>query len=99
MKRVRQFLIKLLESTEDDLSGEDQKILVQLPDPGKRATLWELTNNHVYHLSLGVNALHIRIGRVEAKVGLMLALIFGIFGLAAKPVIESVVNTALKGLF
>ena len=106
MKRVRRFLIKLLESTEDELDIEQiPSIPLQLGEHGK-ATLDSIQNNHLYHLTVGhnqvsraMNAVLLRVGRLEAKVGLILALAFGIFGLAAKPVIEPLVQAAVKGLF
>jgi hypothetical protein len=107
MKRVRRFLVKLLEDTEDDLAVEQMPpIPIPLEGPNAAASLDSIQNNHLYHLTVGhnqlahvVNAVLLRTGRLEAKVGLILALAFGIFGLAAKPVLQPIVETMVKGLF
>jgi hypothetical protein len=99
MKRVRKFLIRLLEPTEDDLSEEDQRVLVAPPDPNKPATLDELRDNHVYHLALGMNALHVRVGRLEAKVGLLLAGVFFLVSAALGPQVSAIAEQIAGRLF
>lgn len=101
LTKTRRFLIRLLEDTEDDL-GEDSGIVpVPEPDPAKPASLKEIRDNHLYHQALAINALHIRIGRVEAKLGLQLALQFliasAIVGAAAKIIIEGWLNSFIPG--
>ena len=106
MKKIRKWLVKLLEDSEDDLST-DEVSQIPMPLEGQpAASLESIQNNHLYHLTVGhnqlahvVNAVLLRTGRLEAKVGLILALAFGIFGLAAKPVIEPIVQKLLGGLF
>lgn len=98
MKKVRRFLIRILEDSEDDIPSEVVES-IPLPDQNAPASLEKIQNNELWHLTYGhnqlanaVNGLLLRVGRTEAKVGLILALAFGIFGLAAKPILESAVN-------
>ena len=91
MKRIRKFLIRLLQDSEDELDDG----VIPMPDPDSRPSMAKIQNNHLYHLTMGHNNLSIRVGRIDAKVGLLLALVFGIFSLAAKPLLEA----WLGGLF
>lgn len=100
LKKQRAWLIKILQDTEDDLEEES---IVPVPDieknpPTVKQAVEEIRTNHLYHQAIALNSMHIRIGRVEAKVGLILALLLGILGLAARPILEPLVETALKGM-
>lgn len=72
MKRLRNAILRwiktLLEETEDDLS------YIQPSDPTTRPTLREIRDNHIAHLTVASNQLHIRVGRLEAKMGLLLGM-------------------------
>lgn len=90
LTQLRRFVIRILQDTEDDLEG-----IVPIPEPTGKATLQEIRDNHLYHQALAINGLHIRVGRVEAKIGLLLSLAFGLFGLAARPVLEMLLKAVL----
>lgn len=81
---ARYFLIRVLEDSEDDLADTTY---VKTPDPSQPASLKEIRDNHLFHMSIAINGLHVRIGRLEAKTGLILALAFGLLGLAARPIL------------
>lgn len=97
-KRFKRFLIRLLQDTEDDLS-QDGIYKIELRPHDNPATLNELRDNHMYHLALAVNGLHIRVGRLEAKTGLILAVCFGILGIAIKPVVAPLVEQLVRAAF
>ena len=108
LKTARRWLIRLLEDTEDDLGPDSGIVPVPEPDTRKpvgtvKETLKELRDNHLYHQALAINALHIRIGRVEAKLGLQLALqlaIFGtVFGAVFKVFLEEAIRSFISGMF
>lgn len=94
---VRRWLIRLLEDTEDDLTVIRDEDYITMPElhPEKPATLDELRDNHLMHLTMGMNGLHIRVGRLEAKTGLVLALLTFAVGVALAPWIEEVVSALL----
>lgn len=92
---ARRFLVRILQDTEDDL--EDNTV-VPIPDVDKRATLQDIRDNHLFHQALAINGLHIRVGRVEAKVGLIIALILGLLSLAAEPLLQEAIDYILGRL-
>ena len=95
MKRFRQFLIRLLSSVEDDLSSGN----VLVPPPAGPVTLRQLRDNDLAHHALALNSLHIRVGRLEAKVGMILTLSFMIATLILEPYLSPAASWFMGRVF
>lgn len=107
MKKVRRFLVRLLEDTEDDLSIEQiPPIPIPLDGIHAGASLDSIQNNHLYHLTVGhnqhthaINALLTRVGRIEAKVGLIIGGISILVSAAIAPFAADIIHELAKGIF
>jgi hypothetical protein len=86
LKGFRRWLVKLLSDTEDDLSFVTPPSSAAVG--GKRPTIRELRDGHLAALTTGVNALHVRVGRLEAKFGLVLGLQLTVVTAALVPWIQ-----------
>ena len=82
-RSIRRWFIRILQDTEDELES-----LVPVIDADHEPTLWELRDNHMHHQAIAINSLHVRVGRIEAKTGLILAILFGLFGLALQELVK-----------
>ena len=106
LRTVRRWVIRLLEDTEDSIPDV---VIPEIPIPqvdNKRATLQEIRDNHIAHLTQGhndlarsVNGMHIRIGRLEAKLGFQLALQLAIFGTIIGAVFKVFLEESFRALF
>jgi hypothetical protein len=88
LKKFRRWLVKLLSDTEDDLSYITPPSSTAVG--GKRPTIRELRDVHLTALTDGVNGLHVRVGRLEAKFGLVLGLQLTVVTAALVPWIQQI---------
>lgn len=104
-RKIRRFLIRLLEDTEDEI---DVELIPPIPMPHitADATLDSIQNNHLYHLTVGhnqmsraINAVLIRLGRNEAKTGLVLGLLLFIASIIAAPLVETAITQIIRTYF
>ncbi len=86
-RNFRRWLVSILQDTEDDRVAN---LPIPEPDFSKRPTMKELRDNHLFHLGRGLNDMHVRMGRVEAKVGLLVRLAIAIAAAAMIPWVATI---------